>query len=296
MRGKVLIWMTLLGAAAAPVAAQTTPPGWIGVMQRPLPGGEGVVIDEVVDDSPASRAGLQRGDTIVLWNGRRDVADAIQQRTLAPGDTVRLRVRRGSERDRELAVVAARRPGVISMERRDGGDVVVIRPDALTRELRLRSDSLRQRADSLHRRLERMLRDSLGPRLRALERAEIPQIELRMRELEERLRRDLPSDPFVFEIGRRAVAGAEFAPLNEGLASYFGVERGVLVLAVAPETPAARAGLQAGDVVVGVNGSAVDDIAEIRTLVARAQTRDTRRVQLEVLRRGQRRELEMRWE
>ena len=294
MRGRILLGLMLL--AAAPAAAQTTTPGWIGVMQRPVPGGEGVVIDEVVEDSPASRAGLQRGDTIVLWNGRRDVADAIQQRTLTPGDTVRLRVRRGSQRDRDVAVVAARRPGVITMERRDGGDVVVIRPDALTREIRLRSDSLRIRADSLHRRVERMLRDSLGPRLRELERSEMPEIELRLRELEERFRRDFPSDVFVYELGGRSVAGAEFAPLNEGLAAYFGVESGVLVLSVAPQTPAARAGLQAGDVVVEVNGTAVDDVADLRALVARAQTRDTRRVQLEVLRRGQRRELEMRWE
>ena len=294
MRTKLLICALLIGAGAAPAAAQNGA-GWIGVMQRPLPTGEGVVIDEVVGDSPASRAGLQRGDTIVLWNGRRDVAEAVRQRALAAGDTVRLRVRRGAQRDREVALVAARRPGVITMERRDGGDVVLIRPGAIAGQLRIRADSLRVLTDSLHRRVERMLRDSLGPRLRELERVQIPDIELRVREAEGVIR-DFPRDAFVFELGRRAVGGAEFAPLNAGLASYFGVESGVLVLSVAPQTPAARAGLLPGDVVVAVNGGAVNDIGELRTLVARAQVRDTRRVQLDVLRRGQQRELEMSWE
>lgn len=296
MQGKAILTVVAALALALPAAAQTTP-GWIGVMQRPVEGGQAVVVDEVLEGSPAGRAGVQEGDTIVLWNGRRDVAAAVRERGLQVGDTVRLRVRRGSQRDRDLAVVAGRRPaGVVTMRRDGDDDVIVVRPNEIARQLRLRSDSLSVRADSLHRRVQIFLRDSLGSRLRELERFEMPDVEIRMREMEGAFRRGFPNDAFVFDLGRRAVGGAEFAPLNEGLADYFGTASGVLVLTVAPETPAARAGLLAGDVVVEVDGDSVDDVAELRRLVTRAQARESRRVQLEVLRKGQRRNLEMRWE
>ncbi|RMH13542.1 MAG: PDZ domain-containing protein, partial [Gemmatimonadetes bacterium] len=49
--------------------------------------------------------------------------------------------------------------------------------------------------------------------------------------------------------GRYLLGGAELSDLNEGLAAYFGVEAGVLVTDVLAGTPAAHAGLRAGDVV-----------------------------------------------
>lgn len=296
MYGKAILTIVAALAVAVPAGAQSAQ-GWLGVMQRPAGDGQAVVVDEVLEGSPAGRAGVQVGDTIVLWNGRRDVAVAVRERALQPGDTVRLRVRRGAQRDRDVAVVAGPRPaGVATMRREGGDDVIVLRPTEMARQLRLHSDSLALRADSLHQRVQTFLRDSLGTRLRELERFEMPDIEIRMREMEDVFRRGFPSDAFVFDLGRRAVGGAEFAPLNEGLADYFGTTTGVLVLTVAPETPAARAGLLSGDVVVEVDGTTVDDVAELRRLVTRPQARETRRVQLQVLRKGQRRNLEMRWE
>ena len=69
-----------------------------------------------------------------------------------------------------------------------------------------------------------------------------------------------------------------------------------VVRAVTAGSPAARAGLQPGDVVTQIDGQAVETVAAVRRAVSRAQARDTRRVELTVVRRGQRRELEMRWE
>jgi C-terminal processing protease CtpA/Prc len=300
----ILIGAALLtvGTAATHLEAQTMPSrgqarvsaprGRLGMMYRPT--NETVVVTDVLRDSPAERAGLQVGDTITLWNGRRDVATAMGERDLQPGDTVRVRVRRGPRREETLAIVAAERPESVVMRRRgdDGEDVVVIRPEALTRRMRVMSDSLMLRADSLHQRIELLMRDSLGPRLRDFERRQLPEIEARFRELEGAF----DGEAFMIDLGRRSVAGAEFAEVNEGLASYFGTDDGVLVLKVAPETPAARAGLQAGDVVVRVDGQEVGAIAELRRAVARAQGRTGRSVRLEVLRKSQRRELEMRWE
>jgi membrane-associated protease RseP (regulator of RpoE activity) len=85
-------------------------------------------------------------------------------------------------------------------------------------------------------------------------------------------------------LGMRAVAGAELAPLNPGLSEYFGATDGVLVLNAREGTPAARAGLRAGDVIVRVGDTAVRSIAELRRTIGRAPDGA---VTLGVLRRGQ---------
>jgi S1-C subfamily serine protease len=85
-------------------------------------------------------------------------------------------------------------------------------------------------------------------------------------------------------LGMRAVAGAELAPLNPGLSEYFGATDGVLVLNAREGTPAARAGLRAGDVIVRVGDTAVRSIAELRRTIGRAPDGA---ITLGVLRRGQ---------
>ena len=44
------------------------------------------------------------------------------------------------------------------------------------------------------------------------------------------------------------------APLSDQLAAYFGVKDGVLVSEVLENTPAASAGVKAGDVITAANG------------------------------------------
>jgi serine protease Do len=61
--------------------------------------------------------------------------------------------------------------------------------------------------------------------------------------------------------------GFEGEPLNGQLAEYFGVKEGVLVRSVTARTPADRAGLKAGDVVVKVNGTPVTSPREISGLL-----------------------------
>jgi serine protease Do len=55
--------------------------------------------------------------------------------------------------------------------------------------------------------------------------------------------------------------------LSSQMAEFLGVKEGVLVWEVAPKTPAERAGLKAGDVVVKVNGTPVTNPREIGGLV-----------------------------
>jgi S1-C subfamily serine protease len=53
------------------------------------------------------------------------------------------------------------------------------------------------------------------------------------------------------------------SPLSEQLASYFGVKQGVLVSSVTSNSPAAIAGIRAGDVITAVNGQNVSSSADI---------------------------------
>ncbi len=67
--------------------------------------------------------------------------------------------------------------------------------------------------------------------------------------------------------GNSARVGFEGEALTGQLADYFGVKEGVLVRSVAANTPAAKAGLHAGDVVAKVNGAPVTAPREITGLV-----------------------------
>jgi membrane-associated protease RseP (regulator of RpoE activity) len=87
-------------------------------------------------------------------------------------------------------------------------------------------------------------------------------------------------------VGFRAVAGAELSELNPGLAGYFGTAEGVLVLNARDGTPAARAGIMAGDVIVEVDGTKVSSIAELRRAF-RPRPEPGATVRLRLLRRGE---------
>jgi S1-C subfamily serine protease len=67
-----------------------------------------------------------------------------------------------------------------------------------------------------------------------------------------------------------ATLGVSVTPLSDQLASYFGVTQGVLVNEVTSGSPAAAAGVRAGDVLTAINGETVTSAADItRALRAR---------------------------
>jgi len=78
-----------------------------------------------------------------------------------------------------------------------------------------------------------------------------------------------------------ATLGVTVTPLSDQLASYFGVKQGVLVSDVTTGSPAAAAGVRAGDVVTAINGQAVTSAAEI-TRAIRDSRSDT--VEISVMR------------
>jgi serine protease Do len=60
-----------------------------------------------------------------------------------------------------------------------------------------------------------------------------------------------------------ATLGVTVSPLSEQLASYFGVKQGVLVSAVTANSPAAGAGVRAGDVITAINGQNVSSSGDV---------------------------------
>ena len=92
----------------------------------------------------------------------------------------------------------------------------------------------------------------------------------------------------------RGRLGVNVQPLTRELAESFGLSapRGALVSAVEPGSAAARAGVEAGDVVVGVNGATIEQPADLVRAIG--ETRPGTEIALKVWRQGKVRELSAR--
>lgn len=285
-------------------AQQTKRPtsGYLGFAFREeltLPSGEGskLVIGEVSKDSPAEKAGVKAGDEILRINGlaASNGKFTALSRTLVVGDTVRLRLLR-SGKEQDVTIVAAPRPAGYGMMR---SREIIIAPDSVRKMMKIYLDSARVHLDSLHLPNFRIFMGDSG------------ETEVHMMPFGDStyFKRDStftyrvrPGEPnylprelgpnMVFrsmELGSRSIGGAELAVLDPEMVDYFKTDKGLLVLHVAPETPADRAGLQPGDVIVKAKGRAVGRVDDLRSIVAA----NPESVKLEVLRKGAHKEIEL---
>jgi serine protease Do len=211
----------------------------------------GAEIKEVVDDSPAAKAGLKAGDVVVGFDGET-VRSAAQLSRLVhetpKGRTVEVAfVRGGSRQQAQVTLGEPRRVGVFGP-----GDIHI---------------------EGLDR-----LRDQLGD-LAVPEPPEPPDVPAPP---------DAPRPPRLPMLNDmfslRPRLGVQVVDLGEQLARYFKVDDGVLVSSVNPGSPAEKAGLRAGDIILKVDGQAVGSSRDLVRNVGR--TDSAREVTLQVQRDG----------
>jgi len=98
-------------------------------------------------------------------------------------------------------------------------------------------------------------------------------LEEQMGRLNDRLRNLPPFDlnlDLDFPGSERPRLGVAVQPVTLQLAGYFGAKEGILVASVTDDSPASRAGLKAGDVIVSVNGQNVSSRADLTRVVSGA--------------------------
>ena len=210
----------------------------------------GVAVEKVIDGSPAAAAGIQPGDVIVRFDGNEVSSSRKLTRLLgevSPDHTARIVVVRGGS-EREIPVTVARRP----MPKFEQGNFEFNFPHDFKIDI---------------------------PKI------DIPQIQLP--DL-----KNLPNLPdfqggdFVWQhIGGGRQIGIGVTPLTKQLAEHFGVENGAMINSVGENSPAAKAGLKAGDIVVEVDGKPIRGDGDIMRAVREKKQGE---VTLTVVRSGSR--------
>jgi serine protease Do len=85
----------------------------------------------------------------------------------------------------------------------------------------------------------------------------------------------IPDIPRAFTSWRSSMLGIEAETLDGQLAQYFGVKEGVLVRSVGKDTPAEKAGLKAGDVIIKADGEDISSPRELSSQVRSQRTKQT---------------------
>lgn len=193
----------------------------------------GVAVKSVVDDSPAAKAGIIAGDVIVSVGGEevtslRKLSRLVSE--IAPDHEVKIGIlRSGSEMN--LTATIGKRPGPAFQN----GNFRMAAPMAMPGEM---------------------------PDLKVLKGLETLNVPGNM---EERV--------FTFPDGKREVLrwnmrsdreiGVGIMPLTKQLADSYSVGGGLLVTNVAENSPAAKAGIKAGDILTEANGKQIKEGADL---------------------------------
>jgi S1-C subfamily serine protease len=245
---------------AAPVTADVVPNGWLGIhyvceIETWTKNRELFVkhngyplVASVEPGSPAHRAGIEAGDTIIAYNGD-DINGRVLSLTklLKPGSKLDVRIRRMKETF-DIPVTVARRTMYAP-------DVAVIAPNVfvevdsvtgLAHRMTVRSSARGGAVPAV------VMVDPATPTPAIAPRAPMPPMSITWSTT-------------------TALAGAELVRVSPDLGESFGVERGVLVLSVGANTPAARAGLKGGDVITRVDGQDVTTPSQFQRALQRGE-------------------------
>lgn len=273
-------------ALAAGRAPQQLPEGYLGISfvcdVRRQYGPEGLTIyhygypavESVERGSPADRAGIVPGDTIVAYDSR-DVLyrRIVLSRLLRPGSVLAVRIRRNGTVKNLRVNIAARPATFVDMNVAGYGGT----PQAQSGG-----------SASLDPHQWLVMPGPAAPPLppgapAGTQRASIA----------------LDEPPASFDDAADAgdetatIAGAQFVRTNSDLRDALALDSGILVVAVGLGTPAAQAGLRAGDVVVTAHGDAIGTPQALANVLRQAK-RDDQPVSLRVVRRHQTRTVVLR--
>jgi S1-C subfamily serine protease len=220
------------------------------------PEGGARVID-VVDGSPADEAGLREGDIIVEFDGhvvRGPTALTRRIHEREPGDKVRLKIVRDGAAIK-LEVELGKRSDLWKPLRL--GEQAWVLPDVADRLQELQFELGDLELEKLNLDLEKLDLGDLGERIRE---GFAP-----LRDCEE-------DDCFyVYGLGNRPKLGVQLVEATPELRHHLGGSKdaGVLVSKVLTGTPAERAGIQVGDLIVSVAGDEIEDVADLRRALGR---------------------------
>ncbi len=254
-----LLALTLL--VGAPVSQAADSSGYLGIQMQDLDSSmakalqldeeSGVLISEVVEDSPAEKAGLEDGDVILRFDGKDiesagDLMKAVRKSNA--GDEVELKVLRGGKKKSFDVTLGEREDNQFAFQ---------------------------------HRKLKEMLHERNGEGDFDID-IVAPDSE------------DFPGEENVFFFGGggdHGFLGIQLEDVNEQLAEYFDVDGGVLVTEVVEDSPAAEAGLKAGDVIVKLDGDTIEDGSALREWMS--ETEAEQKVEVEVSRKGDRKRFDV---
>lgn len=259
--GVALAALALTGGVADRAAAQSSQRAWLGVSTQEITDdlrdglsyrGPGVLVSRVVSDSPADRAGLEKGDVLVSFNSRtidtpEELTDVV--RAARVGQSVSLTIMRDGQRRNLTAKLA-------SWPEDESGMNDTPAPAPVPRAPRAPRAPTAPRAYRFNWNGEDF---------------------------------DMPGGGVMALLGRGRL-GVQIQDLNDDLGDALGVPngKGVLVTSVTDDSPASKAGIKGGDVIVEVGGRAVDDTDDLRRELAKHEGR----VSVTLLRRGARRTVE----
>lgn len=202
----------------------------------------GVVIEEVSEDSPASKAGLKKGDIVVEFDGER-VRGVRHFTRLVQETPVGRKVQTAVMRDGQKLS--------LTIEPRESGGF-----------------SYFGDGDKLN-----ALRDLAGDWRLDIPKPAAPAPPATPMPPKPPALPAFPDfDTFVWRSGNGL--GITVGELSDQLAQYFGTKDGVLVTSVTDNSAAAKAGIKAGDVITSLNGTDVTSPSDLRRRIQGLQDGD----------------------
>ena len=232
------------------------------------------VIETVEPGSPAARGGLESGDTILSF-GKHTMPGAVPLvDVMIPGERLTIRLRRGG-RERAMTVqVGTRTEYTYSLSPAYVGSVgssfSCSGEDCALIAAAPRAGRAPRAPDA-----------PTAPRSAAVPAPAMPALPL--------------LSGTVWSSTDFSIAGAVMTSITSELKDLTGADEGILVLRVAPGTPAATSGLRGGDVIIRINDEECEGVRDLQIAVQRASSRGARQVALVVSRKQKEKALTLQW-